>query len=287
MKRHLLVLATTLLSPALASCGGSGTERIASAPPPPTSPVPSPTPTPTPQDVTFMAKPGTGNFARFATGELREITYDPDTKTYQVKVEDGNFYPVTSNRESPYWYTIFPPSAPEWGASVRNVSYGEGLSYTALASYMTPDYRKHSLTFGHPTPEEAIPKSGTGNFKGPISGEAIFPASSGWGDPPYAPIAGSISFTVDFGRGTLSGLLDPLTDCDCEAPRFNDYSFTALLTRNGFEGSFDLAAGPHNFINGIFTGPAAEESMGLWSFPYSYNGESKWVSGAFVAKRGQ
>lgn len=286
MRRNLIAVGATLILPSiLAACGGGG-QKIASAPPPAVV-TPAPTPTPTPQDVTFMAKPGTGNFAQFATGKLQKISYDPDTKIYKIQIEDGNFYTLATREDSPAYYRIDPPGSPEWGVSIVNDGAYEGLNYTAIASYSTPDFHRHQLVFGIPTLPEAMPKTGTGDFKGIIRGEGTMPAYSGWGDSPYSPIAGTISFQVKFSDGSLTGLLRPYVSCDCTGPAFNDYSFTALLTGSGFNGAFDMGADPRNFINGVFTGPAAEESMGLWSFPYSVDGASNWVSGAFVAKRGQ
>jgi hypothetical protein len=236
-----------------------------------------------------MSRPGTGNFAQVATGKLSEITYNPETQIYAVKIEDGNSYSLYTAEGSPNWYRIY-PGTPDWGRSIENVGGSQGFSYTALASYTSPDHHQNQLAFGFPTPEQGMPKSGKGTFTGVISGEGTMPAPSGWGDVPYAPITGSINFNVDFTVGSLTGLLAPRVNCDCDGPRFEDYAFTGLLTGNGFAGTFDLDPDPHNFINGVFTGPAGQEAMGLWSFPFVMGeGESSqyhWVNGAFVAKNG-
>ena len=109
------------------------------------------------------------------------------------------------------------------------------------------------------------------------------------------PLIGTASFAFDFGAGKMSGHLDP-TLTDQTGLGFNSFSlgrydfvntvyspgspsFSAQLSNSGVAGLGSL--------NGMFTGPSAEELMASFSAPFAWpelktTGE---VFGVLVGKR--
>jgi hypothetical protein len=309
MVRAHLTMALMGLTACLGACGGGSGTQVASTPVPVPTPTPTPTttpiptPTPTSSAVELVKFPPAGEFTRFAVGDDIRIRYDSSSGKYQVLVSGSDWSTLATSPDEggyPKINNYFQPSSTTTGdlqASAHPNSPAEAsrYEYSNLASWWvsTSDYRmtlqSGNVAFGTATPAGAVPVSGSATFGGLIAGKTNVTAPSGWGDIPNAPVAGNVSLTFDFGRGLLTGEIRPWVSCDCDpiglpsALAFKNTVFGSGSTT--FSGQFDTSVAGANTFNGLFTGPAAEELIGQWAFPFIFNGKPAAASGAWIAKR--
>lgn len=282
-----VLLAGTAL--ALTACGGGGGGVNSTPPAPITTPAPPggqgqvliPAATTSQQFATFgasytdMPSPQTPptSPASLATDDQLQVRYDASTKLYQVQV----------------------PGSATWtnpGVAARiNPDATPGYQYSALALWFTfgSPQRVGEIALGIPTPAGGVPASGTATYQGMLIGrssESIFDFlggsyGRGW-------IEGSIALSFDFGAGSLSGSVNPTVYLD-QRYSLGTLNFAQTVYSPGstsFSGRFDTSLSGLNSFSGIFTGPAANEAIGNFAFPYTspVNGQPAQAAGAWVAR---
>jgi len=129
------------------------------------------------------------------------------------------------------------------------------------------------------------PTSGSATYNGSIAGFTTETVSE-WGSWGAAQVNGNIALSFSFGGGTLSGTISPNINTYALAP----LSFTNTVFAPGsttFSGTFSTALPGANSFSGQFTGPAAQELIGSFVFPYTSpaNGIVFHATGGFVAKQ--
>lgn len=313
---------------ALAACGGSGS-RVASTSTPATTPLPNPPPaapavrifaTPTVGEYASVGAsisgPGgnldtyTSKDARFGTvstgsADQAHIRYTPGGY-YEAKLAGSDWdrlvhYKgiVDPSSDNNYFQ---PQSVPQNYAFVitRN-SRNDGYLYSELAGWgSSADSRWGYVAFGLPTPAGSVPKTGSAQFKGVVSGNTdIMVADHLYGG--YFPLSvdGTVSLNFDFGAGNLAGAMDLYLPVDGMNPRkLGTFTFTDTVFSTGsttYSGSFDTAVAGQNFFLGQFTGPNANETIGAWALPFIFStggdavpadGLRHQAFGAWIAKRG-
>ncbi len=101
-------------------------------------------------------------------------------------------------------------------------------------------------------------------------------------------ILGDIDLGFNFGAGTLSGSINPILDLGTHY-NLPSLQFTNTVYSTGsttFSGKFDSTLSGANSFSGLFTGPAAQELIGNFTFPYASPADhhNYQAAGAFVAK---
>jgi hypothetical protein len=150
------------------------------------------------------------------------------------------------------------------------------LTYTTFA------FDKDSwMAFGIPTATVGMPVTGTATYSAKLVGDA-----QGY----Y--VAGTGSFSFDFGAGKLSGYLDPVLydgwGTEFSAGKFDFVKTVYSTGSTAFSGqlanSFFATRGS---FDGRFAGPAAEELMGRWQAPFTdpYSLDEGKMFGVFVGKK--
>ena len=129
--------------------------------------------------------------------------------------------------------------------------------------------------------------TGSATFSGTIFGQSNEPFETVIGDT--AIILGDIDLGFNFGAGTLSGSISPLLLLDTQY-NLPSMQFTNTVYSTGsttFSGKFETKLSGMNGFSGLFTGPAAQELIGDFIFPYKSPADNKayQAAGAFVAKK--
>lgn len=289
---------------ALAGCSsgaGSGPTQTVSATVPPPTPTPPSPPLPPPPSgnstpVEILRSPATQTFATFAVGDTLQVRYDAARDLYEVMAPGRAWDALIDHPENSPGLLLF-ATAPltDSGYVAARTSFNPSSSqfhyeYSSLVSWRRaaegaiPD-QGGSTVFGTPTPAGSVPSAGRATYAGHIEGRASVPATSGWGDEAAAPIAGTLGLDLDFSRGTFTGQMTPVLGCDCNAIEFPSLALTGSLGAAGYTGRFVTAVDGPNSFSGIFTGPAAQESIGSWAFPFLMNGVAQSAQGVWVARR--
>ena len=273
-----VLLATTF---ALASCGGGGGGGIASggSTPPPTTPPPPPPPPPTGTYAPAIIFPNVTSPTQFATlgyegkfvgavegslyGSGFSVSYDAAANDYVIDVpasRPGVFESADSGG-SVITGKLTDPSNPD---QLQPISFGagrSGLEYTAWAFYQKEDLTAGWMAFGVPTPQSAVPVTGSAGY----TAEA-----HGYGG---AYIEGKATLQFNFGAGTLSGSFDAWdAEYDPGVMSYGHFDLVNTVVGSGqSSGQFsgDLSGGTqHGSFNGMFTGPNAEELIARWHATY-------------------
>ena len=315
---------------ALSACGGSGGggTQVASTPTPP--PPPPPTPPPVQPPVRIFANPAPIEYASVGAsvagpgGNLD--TYDSKSATFgTISASDGNQAHIRYNAGG--YYEIELPGA-GWDQLVHykglvnptsdnnyfqpqdvpmNLAYlvtsnarDRGFTYSELGSWgSSAASRWGYVAFGVPTPEGAVPTTGSATFQGYSAGSTdIMVADNLYRG--YFPlnVDGTVELNFNFGAGTLGGsmtlsLPDGMNPVEIGTWAFRDTVYSAGSTT--YSGSFDTTALGQNFFLGRFTGPSAEETIGAWALPFVFDkggeyaipdGQTHQAFGAWIAKRG-
>jgi len=313
---------------ALSACGGSGGggTQVASTP---TPPPPPPTPPPVQPPVRIFANPAPVEYASVGAsvagpgGNLD--TYDSKTATFgPISSNDGDQAHIRYNAGG--YYEIELPGA-DWDQLVHykgivgptsdnnyfqpqdvamNLAYlvttsarDKGFSYSELGGWGSAAASRWGyVAFGVPTPEGAVPTTGSATFQGYASGNTdIMIADNLYGG--YFPlhVDGTVELNFNLGSGTLGGsmtlsLPDGLNPVEIGTWAFRDTVYSAGSTT--YSGSFDATAVGQNFFLGRFTGPSAEETIGAWALPFVFDkggeyaipdGQTHQAFGAWIAKR--
>lgn len=298
-KSAFLAISPMLL---LSACGGGSGAGIAIAPPP--APTPSPTPglVPLPGDTTaeLLAPTATQELAVSSREQPVQIRYDASRDLYEIKTDGFDWSALVDNPDAG---TTSPEPNHEFvivgkqgnfnvRAHYRSLEPAAKYRFSNLATWSSRQGSQGSINYlavGVPSPANAIPLTGSSQFKGIALGQADVPNSSWGGDLATTLVGGAVSLVFDFGRGALSGTLSLGDECDCE----NNFSLGTLTFSNTafsnpgqtFSGSFATEVTGTNAFDGRFTGPGAEELIGSWTVPFLLEGVKHQAWGAWIAKR--
>lgn len=286
-----LFLLTTVI--ALSGCGGGGGPTIASAGavPPPVTPTPTPTPSPTPTPTSWPVIPAASTNTQFAAlGAARGTGLQLDSAS-QLQVR----YVASSNL-----YEVQLPQSQEW-AAVSYLPTGGGTPVNLIAGsthlWLWSDGYNYSRLFewsgggitgyeaiGLATPASGVPTAGLASYKAVIGG--VTSEYQGALADDFA-VDGTIDFLFDFEHGSLSGSISPRLH---QGYTIDPISFRDTVYSTGsatFSGAFDVQVPGVNSFTGRFTGPAAQELIGNFAFPYRSPIDNKiyQADGAFVGTK--
>ncbi len=311
--RPVLLSVAAALSFTLGGCGGGGGGHVASIPPP----APPPPPPPPPQGVAIFGDPQPGTYATVGASAAGLGGY--------VKSEDPIGPISTASGDQPHiryttdgHYEVLLPGA-GWE---QLVPYGQGTSpdvltvasspttqlvvsrldnyqYSALSTWSSPEDRYGTFAFGVPTPEGAVPVTGSANYLGGVIGQSdVYLFDYLAGASFRVGVDGTVSLDFDFAKGSLDGWMS-LTLQDWTDPLvlgtfdFKDTVYSVGST--SYSGKFDTTASGENWFLGQFTGPTAQETIGAWALPFKFttgtdtlpaDNQSHQAFGAWVAQRG-
>lgn len=296
MKRsHVLALSAALL--ALAACGGDDSAPPIGGAPAPSQPSPTPTPTPSPSAAPTSV--GLGAQGAYVTlGYATTLTVNPDNgspPTQDFTVDDstpigfrflgeGRGYEIAVPGLDPralacspsahgFTHCTFgtePISDRGLGAYLLRPNSSEvlPLAHTSLVSYNTadgppvirPTISYHGLfAYGVQTQPSRIPPSGNFEVRSVLRGGPAF----------FEPV----TLRIDFAARTLSGQFDLIVRPDGE-PSYKVGTFTLdaeIDANSGIAGVVNASniVSPGR-IEGLLTGPNAEELMLRLRFEYQY-----------------
>ena len=306
---------------ALSACGGGG--GSSSFRPEPTHPPSPPPPPPPPQAeaVTIFSNPTAQDYASVGVwgniGDLSSAPYNVDLTSVtsaessqpKIRYTSGGYYelqlpgdgydrlihnrsivnPTSDN-------TVFELQSTVKRSFTITASRTRGYSYSEMAKWSRPDLDFGQtidlgfLAFGTPTPVGAVPVTGSASFAGQILGATDLP--SGACDCSVYPVEveGTVALNFNFGAGTLGGSMSMALSSGWGAVPLGDYNFVQTVYSPGgttYSGRFDTNLSGDNFFLGRFTGPSAEETIGAWAVPFTFQNGTHQAIGAWIAKRGQ
>jgi hypothetical protein len=219
-----------------------------------------------------------------APADQLRIRYDAAAKRYEVKVPSSG----TWEGLTPFGTNNFQSTS----VAQFNVVEGAatGYDYSALAQVLREGDMLGGLAFGIPTAAGGVPMTGSASYAGSLMGQTtetyfdgLFQQTvDGW-------VYGTIDLNFNFGAGTLSGSIDPTlylgTIYHLTPLQFTKTVYSAGST--SFSGEFDSPLTGQNNFSGVFTGPAAQELIGNFAFPYKspIDNNNYEATGAFVAKQ--
>jgi hypothetical protein len=150
--------------------------------------------------------------------------------------------------------------------------------------------RSGLVVAGVATPSGAVPTTGSATYVGTlIGGSAETSVHPTLGNLRTA-VTGSINLAFDFGAGTLTGSASPILSYAAQVLNLPAITFTETVYSSGstsFYGRFATSLPGPNGFSGRFTGPAAQELIGNFAFPYTspVNGQVYGAAGAIIAKK--
>ena len=306
--------------------GGGGSNFVPPPPPaPPPSPPPSPPPAPSSNTVTIFPKPTVGEYATIGVwtnvGEWTSagptspdggvristvISADQNQPTvrytpagdYEVQlpgdiadrlIHHANVGSPTSDN------TLFQSGTQSSRTFQISGSRQEGYAYSELMSWWRPDLDFAFtadfgvMAFGVATPASGVPLSGSGTYNGQVVGITDAVMADGSGGYGLMPAEGTVRLNFDFGAGTLGGEMNLFLNEGMNPRDLGVFAFNQTVFGRGsttYSGDFATSLAGFNFFNGRFTGPAAEETIGNWAVPFTYDGATHQAIGAWIARRG-
>lgn len=291
------LMAAALLTLCACGGGGRGTE-VASTPPPPANPTPPPsTPQPTLGTILtgvttsqqFAAEGGNVTTSSSSTGTLStadidqlKVRYDALTEQYQVQLPGSAAWEgLAGSGGTTGVYSTANDTFLTFNAYAAN-----GYNSSALARWSS-NLTAGGIAFGIPTAAANVPVNGSADFDGSILGNSTETINDAWG-PYSAWIEGTIDLSFDFGAGTLSGSISPVHNV-YDPISLPTLAFSNAVYSSGsttFSGTFATGLPGGNSFSGQFTGPAAQELIGKFAFPYvsPLDDKTYTAGGAFVAK---
>jgi hypothetical protein len=202
-------------------------------------------------------------------------TYESDPNHYfSFGTGDSNFFQTvaTYRDQSPTNYSY--SSLAYWGEGVG--AYWDDSRFTA---------------FGVATPAGAVPVTGSASYNGVIAGDSdVLEQDFLIGAQIAATVLGSVDLQFDFGMGSLTGSIHPQLNTFGGLIDLGTLTFTDTVYSSGstsFSGRFATNISGPNSFSGLFTGPAAQELIGRWNFPFTYSGDGAThnATGAWIAKQ--
>lgn len=292
-RKHSMASAIALAM-TLTACGGGG-GALNSTP----TPALTPTPTPTSSAVAIFQSPATQEFATIGSGNSLRIRYDAATNKYEVMaegrgwetlVDDPSFSPHPGDPNVSF---VFATTNASHFIIRTHYSYAEPTvkyQYSNLAPWSVGSVGGVTA-FGMATLESGMPIVGSASYQGIIEGRTAETYVDSWSDEGVAPgyVQGNINLAFDFGNGSLSGSISPILHLD-RSHNLAPIQFTNTVYSTGsttFSGQFGTSLSGANSFSGLFTGPAAQELIGSFAFPYTSPVDDKnyQATGAFVGKR--
>ena len=244
-----------------------------------------------------------GSFSNGAAGSSAlVVSYNHEQKSYSLVAPERSQYFGPDRPNAPGGLdrsqgtvreTLSFPSPPD-SVLVANGQLLRDLQYVRAARWLVAQGGANSTTYGItdfvygiPTPDAAVPRSGTGGFVIGLRGSAA--------DADYVNLmnlAGAGTALVDFGSGTLTGNGDIFFHEDFalagRATRTAEGTFTLTGSiagsANGFSGTLAFSgignySGP---VSGRFFGPGAEELGGSFS---ASDGNGGLAAGSLIGAR--
>jgi len=278
---------------ALGACGGGGGGGgfVSSTPPPPITPTPTPTPRPA---GTFVLFPAPATSQQFAVAGAARLTTDDPTPRLDTADQVQVRYVASSNSyqvelpNSQTWIDLAGKSEAEATAGgVTVVKQFGGFQYSVLIDWITNSSLRGVEALGIVTAAGGVPTTGSATFNALALGTT---SESGSGQLVSPFVQGPMTLNFDFAHGSLSGSISPVLDPEWHDYDLGTFNFRDTVYSTGsptFSGKFDTNLTGVNSFNGLFTGPAAEELIGNFAFPYKspINGQTYQAGGAFVGKK--
>jgi len=175
-------------------------------------------------------------------------------------------------------------------------SRNNGYRYSEMAKWARPDLDFAQtvdmgfLAFGTPTLASAVPVTGSASYQGQILGATDLSAAACDCSNFPIQVEGTVALNFDFGAGTLGGSMSMALSSGWGAQPVGEYNFVQTVFSPGsttYSGRFDTNLSGSNFFLGRFTGPNAEETIGAWAVPFTFQNGTHQAIGAWIAKRGQ
>lgn len=242
---------------ALGACGDGSTGGVSFVPPPPPPPPAEPAgelpqllSIDETQDLTVIGLDG-------ADGGVG-VQFDADLGAYIVSLpegEQGAFFAMTSDPD--YWSGHLVQPTDTSTATNEYISFWrmEGSHYSGLSYAYTGDTGV-MVAIGMATPEGAVPVTGSATYDFMISGD----------------LGGNGEMQFDFDAGTLGGWAEPIYNTGWDGISLGVYDFVDTVFgvgSTGFSGTmYNAESEMEGSFAGLFTGPGAEEAMGLMTFNY-------------------
>ncbi|WP_205478896.1 transferrin-binding protein-like solute binding protein [Sphingomonas arenae] len=305
----------TTLALSVAACGGGGGGAgLVNTPPPPPPPPP-----PAAAVISIFADPVANEYASVGasiagpggnldTYDTTDVSFTPvsSASADQPRIRyTGTSYEIEMPGDSwdklvPYGglsnpgpdNNYFEPDSinSNEGFLVTSNSRTRGYTHVELGSWGSQAAGRWGyVAFGTPTPGSDIPVTGSATFSGSIMGSSdVLVPDFFYGGYVPLPVSGSIDFTFDFGRSSLSGSLSPILSTPNGDQSLGTFAFSDTVYSAGsttFSGRFDTPLTGDNFFLGRFFGPDAKEAGGAWALPFQYDGSSHQAFGGFIAKR--
>lgn len=305
---------------ALSACGGGGgSSSFRPEPTPPPSPPPPPPP-PQAEAVTIFSNPTAQDYASVGVwGNIGDVSSPPysvdftsvtsaDSSQPKIRYTSGGYYEVQLPGNG-YGQLVHDPAITNptsdntvFGIPAQRASFvitksrSSGYSYSEMARWARPDLDFGQtvdlgfVAFGTPTPVGAVPTTGSASFQGQIFGATDLPSGACDCGAYPVEVEGTVLLSFNFGAGTLGGSMSMALSSGWGAEPVGDYNFTQTVYSPGgttYSGRFDTNLSGDNFFLGRFTGPSAQETIGAWAVPFTFQNGTHQAIGAWIAKRGQ
>ena len=279
--------AASSIALALGACGGGGGGSVARTPPPPSAPPPPP--------------PAVGIFAP------ARATVAPDNAPVLANAANPNFttgpapgtvFPLLQTTLTLDGDSIEPDTRLNAAGGTATVSSGQLRIQLADGDYFVPQFDSNLdwtsvgywsdggawdclpcgrgvFVAGYETPVGSMQTTGTATYTGVAQGSVFYPANPGSGVTPSGEevgLAGTASFTANFGTRNLSG---SLTNMTAGGAPWNNVSFSSTISGNAFSGTTSVTNAPSGAaslagnatgtLEGKFFGPSAQEAGAVWT----------------------
>ena len=299
---RMILLASAAMG--LCACGGGAggsASGISATPPPP------PPSAPAGEAVTIFQSPATQEFAAVGGGDDLRIRYDAASNHYEVMaegrgwerlVDDPLSSPALGNPNTGFAFAGAVPNQSffmlraHFGFSDLELKY----QYSNLAAWSRSETLGSAAgvrgytAFGMATPTGGVPLSGSATYQGKIEGISTVPFTFDYGQFGAGTVDGTVTLNFNFAGGALTGNIHPYLygstgRYDLGVLAFSNTVFGVGST--SYSGKFATSVGGPNAFSGLFTGPAAQEIIGKWTFPFisPIDGTAVSAAGAWIAKK--
>jgi hypothetical protein len=220
---------------------------------------------------------------RFTTGGFYEVQFPGGTYDRLVPYGNGTDDSVLT-------------TAARASHLVISEARDQGYQYSELAEWTSdPLDRFGAFGFGVPTPQGAVPVTGSATYSGIVSGKTdIFSFDLLAGAYFRDTVSGTVDLDFNFAQGSLTGTMSLSLHGFEPIAQLGTFAFTDTVFSTGsttYSGRFDTATAGQNFFLGRFTGPHAEETIGAWAVPFIYSQgadadhQAHQAFGAWIAKK--
>jgi hypothetical protein len=217
---------------------------------------------------------------------------------YEVQLPGRSFERIVPYSDR---FTIAPQENDATPEALLQISRSRdsGYNYSEIAKWSSESADRFGVFgFGVPTPEGAVPITGSANYSGSVLGEAdVYYFEFFSGVFVREPVSGTVDLNFDFAEGALSGGMTLDLDLDSVKVPLGTFNFTNTVYSTGstaYSGTFATGTAGENWFLGRFTGPHAEETVGAWALPFILNTSTGDATadnmphqafGAWIAKR--